>query len=37
MLRDGTDFDVAQLNIEEGLFERTTIQRYRLKRTATHA
>jgi transposase len=37
MLRDGTDFDVAQLNIEEGPFERTTIRRYRLKRTATHA
>ena len=32
MLRDGTDFDVAQLNIEEGPFERTTIRRYRLKR-----
>jgi hypothetical protein len=31
MLRDGTDFDVAKLNIEEGPFERTTIRRYRLK------
>jgi transposase len=28
MLRDGTDFDVAKLNIEEGPFERTTIRRY---------
>ena len=34
MLRDGTDFDVAKLNIEEGPFERTTIRRYRLKRRA---
>jgi hypothetical protein len=31
MLRDGTDFDVAKLNIEEGPFERITIRRYRLK------
>ena len=37
MLRDGTDFDVAQLNIEEGPFERTTIRRYRLKRSAPRA
>jgi transposase len=37
MLRDGTDFDVAQLNIEEGPFERTTIQRYGLKRSAPRA
>jgi hypothetical protein len=37
MLRDGTDFDVATLNIEEGPFERTTIRRYRLKRPAAHA
>jgi hypothetical protein len=34
MQRDGTDFDVAQLNIEQGPFERTTIRRYRLKRPA---
>jgi transposase len=34
MLRDGTDFDVAKLNIEEGPFERTTIRRYRLKQGA---
>lgn len=32
MLRDGTDFDVAQPGIEEAPFEGTTIQRYRLKR-----
>jgi hypothetical protein len=31
MLRDGTDFDIGKLNIEEGPFERTTIRRYRLK------
>ncbi len=37
MLRDGTDFDVAQLTIEEGPVERTTIRRDRLKRTATPA
>ena len=37
MLRDGTDFDVAKLNIEEGPFERTTIRRYRLKRTVARA
>jgi hypothetical protein len=37
MLRDGTDFDVAKLNIEEGRFERTTIRRYRLKRRTTRA
>jgi transposase len=37
MLRDGTDFDVAKLNIEEGPFERTTVRRYRLKRPAAHA
>jgi transposase len=34
MLRAGTDFDVAKLNIEEGPFERTTIRRYRLKQGA---
>lgn len=34
MLRDGTDFDVAKLNIEEGPFERTTMRRYRLKQGA---
>src|SRR5262249_40788980 len=37
MLRDGTDFDVTRLNIEEGPFERTTIRRYRLKRPAAPA
>ena len=31
MLRDGTDFDIAKLNIEEGPFARPTIHRYRLK------
>jgi transposase len=35
MLRDGTDFDVAKLNVEKGPFERTTIRRYRLKQGAT--
>src|SRR5262245_34405377 len=35
-LRDRTDCDVAQLNIEEGPFERTTMRRYRLKRPAAH-
>jgi hypothetical protein len=34
MLRDGTVFDVAKLNIEEGPFERTIIRRYRLKPAA---
>jgi transposase len=34
MLRDGTDFDVGKLNIEEGPFERTIIRRYRLKPAA---
>jgi transposase len=37
MLRDGTDFDVAKLNIEEGPFERITIRRYRLKRSTARA
>ena len=32
LLRDGTEFDVRQLAIEEGPFRRTTVQRYRLKR-----
>ena len=30
MLRDGTDFEVGKLNVEEGPFERTIIRRYRL-------
>jgi transposase len=34
MLRDGTDFDVGKLNIEEGPFERTIIRRYRPKPAA---
>jgi len=37
MLRDGTNFDVAKLNIEEGPFERTIIRRYRVKRPAARA
>jgi transposase len=37
MLRDGTDFDLRKLNVEEGPFERTIIRRYRLKRTAARA
>lgn len=32
LLRDGKEFEVAKLAIEEGPFRRTTIQRYRLKR-----
>ncbi|HLK12665.1 MAG TPA: hypothetical protein VKW76_14915 [Candidatus Binatia bacterium] len=32
MLRDGAEFDVAKLVVEEGVFRRTTVQRYRLKR-----
>jgi transposase len=31
MLRDGTEFDVRKLNVEEGPFTRTTVRRYRLK------
>jgi transposase len=31
MRRDGTDFDVRKLNVEEGPFTRTTVRRYRLK------
>ena len=31
MLRDGTDFDVKKLGVEEGHFEHTTLRRYRLK------
>ena len=34
LLRDGADFDVAKLAVEEGVFRRTTVQRYRLKRAA---
>jgi transposase len=37
MLRDGADFDVAKLTLEEGPFERTTIRRYRLKRPVARA
>jgi transposase len=32
LLRDGKEFDVRKLAIEEGPFRRTTVQRYRLKR-----
>src|SRR4029450_5966758 len=28
MLRDGTDFDIRKLNVEEGPFERTIIRRH---------
>jgi hypothetical protein len=31
LLRDGVEFDVAKLAIEEGPFRRTSVQRYRLK------
>jgi transposase len=34
MLRDGADFDVRKLGIEEGPFRRTVTRRYRLKRFA---
>jgi transposase len=34
MLRDGTDFDVKKLGVEEGHFEHTTLRRYRLKSRA---
>ena len=34
LLRDGAEFDVAKLAVEEGVFRRTTVQRYRLKRAA---
>ena len=38
LLRDGADFDVAKLAVEEGVFRRTTVQRFRLKRaTASRA
>jgi len=32
LLRDGAEFDVAKLPVEEGPFRRTTVQRYRLRR-----
>ena len=32
LLRDGVEFDVAKLAVEEGPFRRTSVQRYRLKR-----
>jgi len=35
MLRDGAEFDVGKLAVEEGPFQRTTVQRYRLTRAAT--
>jgi hypothetical protein len=31
MLRDGTDFSVARVGVEQGDFERTTTYRYRLR------
>jgi hypothetical protein len=34
LLRDGQEFDVAKVGVEEGRFRRTTVQRYRLKRAA---
>src|SRR5881628_1977624 len=38
LLRDGAEFDVAKLAVEEGVFRRTSVQRYRLKRpTASRA
>jgi hypothetical protein len=35
LLRDGAEFDVAKLAVEEGPFRRTTVHRYRLKRART--
>lgn len=32
LLRDGVEFDVAKLAVEEGPFRRTSMQRYRLRR-----
>src|SRR5262249_56263507 len=32
LLRDGVAFDIAKLAVEEGPFQRTSVQRYRLKR-----
>jgi len=34
LLRDGAEFDLAKLAVEEGPFRRTSVQRYRLKRPA---
>ena len=34
MLRHGADFDLGKLGIEQGHFERTTVRRYRRKRSA---
>jgi transposase len=34
MLRDGTDFEVGKLNVEEGPFVRSTVRRYRLRTPA---
>jgi len=33
MLRDGTTFDMTKVNVEEGLFERKVVRRFRLKAT----
>jgi len=37
MLRDGSDFDLSKLGIEEGQFERTIIHRYRRKHATARA
>lgn len=38
MLRQGTDFDLSRLGVEQGHFEHTTVRRYRRKRSvATQA
>jgi transposase len=34
MLRDGTDFDVKRIAVEEGRFEHVTVRRYRRKKDA---
>jgi transposase len=35
MLRDGTEFDLTKLGIEQGHFEHTTVRRYRRKSSVT--
>lgn len=37
MLRDGTEFDLRKLGVEEGRFEHTVVQRFRRKSLATSA
>ena len=37
MLRDGTEFDLKKLAVEQGHFEHTVVRRYRLQRRAVTA